>query len=165
MCDDSQLLLKAADHFSNDEWQFIKQFGPTNFDCNGLNHAILKPDPMLPDFLIIPMRESGAKKSVLQRVYVLNEIVKHIFYPQSSLPLTCTSDNSTVYSKQIPYDLAFKICQYLCVSMVAKATTLAPIREAPVRLEPGIVIPPHHTQSRSTHQPVCVSTNRQSCTL
>ena len=140
MQDGSPLLLQTANHFSSNKWARIKRSGPPNFDWSGHYHALLKSDPTLPDLL--PMRKDGVKKSFLQWIYLLDEVVKHISDPQSPLPLTCTSDDSTVLSEQMPYGLAFQICQYLSASLWAKAPAFAPVLKAFMQLEPGIILHP-----------------------
>ena len=89
------------------------------------------------------MRTGRKWKAFLQWVYLLNEVVKHVFDPQSALPQTGVYNN-TVCNKQMPYNLAFQICQYIAISLWAKTVhrSMAPIQEALAKIQPGVILPP-----------------------
>ena len=112
----SPLILATEDHLSEEEFALVKKAGPGDFDWSGIHHALMRPDPEIPDLYIVPIRTGGKWKAFLQWVYLRKEVVKHIFDPQSALPQTGVSANITVSNKQMPYDLAYQICQDIAIS-------------------------------------------------
>ena len=135
-------MLSTKDDLSEGEFALVKKAGPDDFDLSGTYHSRMRPDPTIPDLYIMPVRTGGKWKAFLQWVYLLHEVVRHGFDPPSALPQTGVSGNTTVSNKQMPYDLAYQICQYIAISLWAKAPSMAPIPEAFAKIQPGMILPP-----------------------
>ena len=150
---DSAELLQVNEHFTEKEFAVIKEKGPPNFQWHDWQYCLMKPDRTIPDFFIMPMRYKGSWRPFMQWVYLLKEVTKHIFDRQSALPQPCIAENTTVRNKVMPCDLSFQICQYIAVSILAKAPFLSPLRDALLLLPQGMIAPPNALTSAAQKNP------------